>query len=291
MSSSSDSPSTPPSPNTTTSTRRIIYKVYGVANKVQAITAVSFTTFAVMHGLQIATGAFFGVEDADQTLLLTRPIYQDAHLEGVIVTGSLVWHVVAGMAKSTIQYCLNMNDDNNNNNNNSKNNSSNDKKQLGVLPYHDLTGQLLVPLAAGHYYLARGMPLKTMGDSAFVDFGIIAWGLQNRRVITWGWHAALIGVGVYHMVGGAQLAFSRTFRRGRRKGAAAEQKQKEQQSTTTGAGDEGGLLKSVTITHGLVVGISTVLLMGLVATSRVGKIPMRREYQEIYSHLLPGWII
>ncbi|CAO3599889.1 unnamed protein product [Absidia cylindrospora] len=183
------------------------------------------------------------------------------------------------MAKSTIQYCLNMNNDNNNSS------SNNDKS--GVLPYHDLTGQLLVPLAAGHYYLARGMPLKTMGDSAFVDFGIIAWGLQNKRAMTWGWHAALIGVGVYHMVGGAQLAFRRTFRRGRKGDAAVDQITKEPSSATS----DGGLLKSMTVTHGLVVGISTVLLMGLVATSRVGKIPMRREYQEIYSHLLPGWII
>ncbi|KAI8330593.1 hypothetical protein BC941DRAFT_440247 [Chlamydoabsidia padenii] len=234
------------------STRTIIYKVYGVANKVQAITAVGFTTFAVMHGLQIATAAFRGVEAADSALLMTRPIYQDAHLEGWIVTGSVAWHLAAGMTKSILQPYLNIN---------KKKESSN------LIRYHDVTGQLLVPLLAGHYYLARGMPIKTMGDSAFVDFGIIAWGLQNKPFISWVWHTALIGVGVYHMVGGAQLACQRTFGCG---------KNKEKSSRTQGM---------------VVVGISAVLLAGLVATSRLDKIPLRREYQDIYLGLLPSWIM
>lgn len=262
MSSSIDTslPAAPPPPSPTP-TRTIIYKVYGVANRVQAITAVGFTAFAVMHGFQIATGALSGVAAADSALLLTRPIYQDAHLEGWIVTGSVIWHLLAGTTKSILKPYLNITDTN-----------GKGTATTPLVRYHDVTGQLLVPLLAGHYYLARGMPIKTMGDSAFVDFGIIAWGLQNKPVITWVWHTALIGVGVYHMVGGMQLALQRTFG-GRAKKA------------------EAGRKRLVSKTQGVVLGISTILIAGLVATSRMDKIPLRREYQDIYSQLLPGWMI
>ncbi|SAM00788.1 hypothetical protein [Absidia glauca] len=264
MSSSIDTslPATPPPPSPTP-TRTIIYKVYGIANRVQAITAVGFTTFAVMHGLQIATGALRGVAAADSALLLTRPIYQDAHLEGWIVTGSVIWHLVAGTTKSILKPYLNI----------TSTSGKTTTTTTPLLRYHDVTGQLLVPLLAGHYYLARGMPIKTMGDSAFVDFGIIAWGLQNKPVITWVWHTALIGVGVYHMAGGMQLALQRTF--------GGKVKKAE-------AGGKKGLVSK---TQGVALGISTILIAGLVATSRMDKIPLRREYQDIYSQLLPAWLM
>ncbi|KAI8099442.1 uncharacterized protein BX664DRAFT_321259 [Halteromyces radiatus] len=248
------------STDTNSSSRNIIYKVYGIANKVQAITAIGFSTFAVIHGLQIAAGAVGGVEAADQALLLARPIYQDAHLEGYMVTGSVAAHLLAGLTKSSLDYCYL--------NNNKKNN-----KATGY--YHGITGQLLIPLSVGHYILTRRMPIQTMGDSAFVDFGIVGWGLQNKPWVTWTWHVALIGVGVYHMVGGAPLAFRRTF------GGKTTSK-KEQLDDK-----KGSMVKFIP----LVIGISTVLVAGLVATSRLDKIPLRREYQAIYNRLLPGWII
>ncbi|ORX56831.1 hypothetical protein DM01DRAFT_1274495, partial [Hesseltinella vesiculosa] len=161
-------------PGTDDSTRRVLYKVYGVMNKVQAVSAVGFSTFAVVHGLQIVSGVF-GAEAADHTLLLTRPFYQDEHMEGLMVTGSLVCHVASGLIKNAIQAKVQVS-----------------SEKTKTTHYHGPAGVVLVPLVLVHYYLVRGIPLRWMGDSAFVDFSIVAWGLQNRPVLTWSLHTLLL---------------------------------------------------------------------------------------------------
>ncbi|CAO3613338.1 unnamed protein product [Cunninghamella echinulata] len=218
-------------------------------------------------------------------------------MEGLLVTGSITWHLLAGLTKSSIQYLyFNKKDknkessdilklDNNNNNNNNSN------KKVGVLPYHDVTGQLLVPLIYGHYILTRGLPKKIMGNSAFIDVGIVSWGLQNKKWLTWTLHLTLIGTGVYHMISGFQLAYQRTFKSKRNNTESSlssllkEESEKEK---------EKGHIQKIIVKKNqghqasniIIIGVSTILVTGLVIISRVNKIPMRREYQDIYSRFL-----
>ncbi|KAI8069399.1 hypothetical protein BC940DRAFT_297630 [Gongronella butleri] len=240
--------------------RRILFKVYNVAHKTQAVSAVGFSTFALVHGLQVAAGAVGGAERADRLLLLTRPFYQDAHLEGVLVTGSVAVHVVAGAVKSTIQSIYQI-----------------DASKAKPSKYHGVTGQLLVPLVAAHYYLVRGMPLRTMGDSAFVDFGIVAWGLQNRPVLTYGLHLLLIGTAVHHMLRGAPVALTRTFR------SAASLTAAPTKSTTQSSSNA---CRS-RIPTCLIWTTGVVLVVGVWSISKIDKIPLRREYSAIYTSLFP----
>ncbi|KAI9304628.1 hypothetical protein BJ944DRAFT_266568 [Cunninghamella echinulata] len=290
--------------SSSSTTRYIIYKVYGISNKIQAISAISFSTFALIHGLQITSTLIGGPSSMDSSLLLGRPFYQDERMEGLLVTGSITWHLLAGFTKSSIQYLyFNRNEnkessdilkiDNNNNNNNNKNNNSN--KKIGILPYHDVTGQLLVPLIYGHYILTRGLPKKIMGDSAFIDVGIISWGLQNKKWLTWTLHLTLIGTGVYHMISGFQLAYQRTFKSKRSNAESLsssssslllneeseKEKEKDHAQKVIVKKNQGYQTSNI-----IIIGVSTILVTGLVIISRVNKIPMRREYQDIYSRFL-----
>lgn len=299
------------SSSSSSTTRYIIYKVYGISNKIQAISAISFSTFALIHGLQITSTLIGGPSSMDSSLLLGRPFYQDERMEGLLVTGSITWHLLAGFTKSSIQYLYfnrnenkessdilkidNNNNNNDNNNNNNKINISN--KKIGVLPYHDVTGQLLVPLIYGHYILTRGLPKKIMGDSAFIDVGIISWGLQNKKWLTWTLHLTLIGTGVYHMISGFQLAYRRTFKSKRNNAESLpssssslllnEESEKEKEMEKDHAQrvivkkNQGYQTSNI-----IIIGVSTILVTGLVIISRVNKIPMRREYQDIYSRFL-----
>lgn len=280
------------SSKTTPDTRYIIYKVYGIANKVQAISAVSFSSFAIIHGLQIASTLIGGPSAMDSSLLLGRPFYQDERMEGLLVNNSIALHLLAGFTKSTIRYLYFNNNKSNNGNNDSatlKLDSNNNGKRSGVLPYHDVTGQLFVPLIIGHYVLARGLPKKIMGDSAFIDVGIISWGLQNKKWFTWTLHLALIGTGVYHTISGFRLAYQRTFRPNHTitnntvpsSSSSEEEENKDQQQP---------IQKSIVKRKQndqklniLIVGVSAVLVTGLVIISRVDKIPLRREYRDIYT--------
>ncbi|CAO3636301.1 unnamed protein product [Cunninghamella blakesleeana] len=275
---------TPSSSNSTPNTRYIIYKVYGIANKAQAISGISFSTFAAIHGLQIASTLVGGASAMDSSLLLGRPFYQDKYLEVVLVNGSIALHLVAGFTKAVIQnFYFNKNSatikqDNNNNNN-------------GVLPYHNITGQLFIPLLVGHYVLARDLPKKIMGDSAFIDVGIISWGLQNKKWFTWTLHLALIGTGVYHTISGFSLACKRTFKSKHTNHieVSSSESSESLKENNNNNNDQQSIVKKKKKDQKLnilIVGISTVLVTGLVIVSRVDKIPLRREYQDIYTRLL-----
>ncbi|KAI7895006.1 uncharacterized protein EV154DRAFT_477781 [Mucor mucedo] len=167
-----------------------LQKTYGILTKVQAGSAVVFSTFVVMHGAQIVSANVGGSSLANNWIMLGRPFYQDEHLEGLLVTGSALTHVAAGLAKLGIRLYWN--------------------KKTGqgshLLPYHAATGYALIPLAGLHYYLVRHLPVDYYGDSSFIDFGYIAWGLQNKPVFTYGLHLALVVAGVYHSVSGIQVA-------------------------------------------------------------------------------------
>ncbi|KAL9554343.1 hypothetical protein MBANPS3_002863 [Mucor bainieri] len=252
-------------------------KAYSLLTKVQTTSAVVFSTFAAIHGVQLLAANVGGASLANHWLIVGRPFYQDEHMEGILVTGSAITHVVAGLAKLGIRLYWNRNKQltaaiappNNENN---------------VLRYHGLTGYLLIPLAGLHYYLVRGLPIDYYGDSAFIDFGYIAWGLQNKAIFSYGLHTALVVAASYHMVSGIKYVFQRKSRpaevvdaskvplNGRSMGV--DQKVTKQK-------------KSILIQKSVIAGLSVALVSSLVIIGRdTKKIPLRLDFAQITRTLI-----
>lgn len=246
-----------------------LQKTYGLLTKVQAGSAIVFSTFAVMHGAQILTANVGGSALANNWIMLGRPFYQDEHLEGILVTGSALTHVVAGLAKLGIRLYWN------------------NKLTIpnpALLPHHALAGYLLIPLAGLHYYLVRHLPVDYYGDSSFIDFGYVAWGLQNKPVFTYGLHIALIAAGAYHLISGTNVAFQKlksvkkqiTHAKIAQHGKSVEQKNINDR-----------ILKKQMFKHGLVASVSVALISGLIIIGRdTKKIPLRLDFAKIYASIL-----
>ena len=267
----------------------VLYKTYGILTTIQSASAVAFSSFVFIHGSQIALANVGGPDMTNRWLLLGRPFYQDEHTEGLVVTGALTVHVASGLAKAAIrQYWQGQRRQrqkqlNSNNNSNDDDDAidtiisanKNKKKNNGLLPYHHITGYFLIPLCWIHYRLVRQLPVKVFGDSAMLDVGIVAWGLQNWPVFTYTVHGALIGAAAYHIISGGATAYQRTFTRKRKIGSTTKKDDSSMTTTTTAK-------KSKKMTAIATTGI--VLLSGLIIIGRcTQKIPLRNEYASIYS--------
>lgn len=233
-----------------------LVKVYSGLTTVQSASAVVFSTFVAIHGAQVAVSTIGGPDMSNRWLLLGRPLYQDQHLEGLLVSGAAVVHVLAGVAKAGIRRYWGQN-------------NNNTTQSTRLLPYHHIVGYVLVPVVWLHYDLVRTLPVRYFGDSAMLDFGHIAWGLQNWPVFTYTLHGTLIGTAAYHIVSGASLAYQRTFKRKRsdKSSSSVYRPHKKMAAAAT---------------------IGLVLLSGLFIIGRqTKKIPLRFEYEAIYKMLLP----
>ncbi|KAI8073070.1 hypothetical protein BC940DRAFT_290471 [Gongronella butleri] len=162
-------------------------RVYGILTKAQAISGSMFACFAVLHGVEIASGALGGAT-ANMVLKELRPIYQNAFFENVFIGGALTVHLIAGLGKTIVRSVYKLDGGH----------------ALGKLHYY--AGGLLVPLIGFHFALVRNTPRDWGVD---VDFSIIGWGFQNRAVITGLIHGPLLLAGAYHMLLGAPLAINR----------------------------------------------------------------------------------
>jgi hypothetical protein len=207
-------------------------KIYNALTKIQTVSALTFSGFVLMHGIQVIGANFGGSRYSNYAIMNFRPIYQDAHLEGLLVTGSAMTHVLAGLAKAALKPSRKINN-------------------------HRLAGYVLIPTAGLHYYLVRSIPIKYYGDSAFIDFGYIAWGLQNKPWFTYGLHISLALATSYHVVYGAQYLIKAVRK------------------------------SSNKVKNALAAGLGLALVSGLVIIGRdTKKIPLRLDFQKMYSMII-----
>lgn len=253
-----------------------LQRTYGFLTKVQAGSAVVFSIFSTIHGTQLLAANIGGSRLANHWIILGRPLYQDEHLEGILVTGSAITHVLAGLAKLGIRLYW-------------KNISL--VQSPALLPYHGLTGYLLIPLAGLHYYLVRALPIEYFGDSSFIDYGYVAWGLQNKPVFTYILHGSLVVAAAYHIISGSKLAFQRTFGRSKKTNAATAKhgnakilrhgKSVEQKNINE------RLYKRRLVKHGIVTGVCLALLSSLIIIGRdTKKIPLRLDFAKMYARII-----
>jgi hypothetical protein len=68
-----------------------------VLKPIQKYSSISFSIFAVIHGITVTVGPLVSVDFGNELLSLGRSIYQSPGLEEILVWGSLALHVSAGV--------------------------------------------------------------------------------------------------------------------------------------------------------------------------------------------------
>ncbi|KAI8575169.1 hypothetical protein K450DRAFT_263011 [Umbelopsis ramanniana AG] len=233
----------------------MLHQLYNGLTIVQSASALTFSVFYVTHATQFLAAPFGGIEASNKYLLLGRPLYQDEHLEPILVTGAASVHVLSGLAKGAIRQYW-------------KRNSTADFTPRSTV-YHRRAGYALIPLVALHYIVARDLPRKYLGDSTFLDYSYIAFLLQKYPAITYIGHTALISIASFHIAAGMNVAVKQL--RGHKK----QQHQKDTLATAKPLVDP----KRIPVYVSLVV--SGLALSGLYVLGRTEKIPLRREYARI----------
>ncbi|ORX54016.1 hypothetical protein DM01DRAFT_1335868 [Hesseltinella vesiculosa] len=222
--------------------RQTGYKLYGYATKAQAISAIGFTAFISLHGMNVATG-IFGADTANRVLELLRPLYQNKISEDLIAI-SLGVHLLSGLAKTVIKHVYKLT-----------------IETKAPAKYHYISGGLLAPLVGVHFNLVRGTPREWHVPGFSTDFGIVAWGLQYRPLVTWSIHGSLAAIASYHIIYGAPVAFQRAFP----------------------SFKVPSFLKGSTAN---VLVATSLLLAGIYGISKLDFIPMANEYSAIYTKVL-----
>ncbi|CAO3659499.1 unnamed protein product [Umbelopsis ramanniana] len=240
----------------------MLHQLYNGLTIVQSASALTFSVFYITHATQFLAAPFGGIEASNKYLLLGRPLYQDEHLEPILVTGAASVHVLSGLAKGAIRQYW-------------KRNSTTDLTPRSTV-YHRRAGYALIPLVALHYTVARDLPQKYFGDSTFLDYSYISFLLQNYPAITYIGHTALISIASFHIAAGMNVAVKQL--RGHKK-QQQQQQQKDMQATSKPLVDP----KRIPVYVSLVV--SGLTLGGLYVLGRTEKIPLRREYARIIQRI------
>jgi len=165
---------------------------------VQKYSSYAFSVFASFH---IANTAIIplltrSVPESNRYLLLTRPYYQSALTEPLLVALPLVAHIASGIAlrffrrrQALHRYGAE---------------TQTDRK---TIPWPSVSGTsalgyALIPLAGFHVWTTRVLPTYMHGDNSMISLSYISHGFALKPFISFAGFTALIGVGAWHFTWG-----------------------------------------------------------------------------------------
>ena len=165
----------------------------------QKYSSYAFTIFASFHiaNTSIIPLLTRSVPESSRYLLLTRPYYQSALTEPLLVGIPLLAHVTSGIAlrlyrrRQTLRrYGAE---------------THLDKKRIPwpALSGTSALGYALIPFAGFHIWTTRLLPLYMHGDSSLINLSYISHGFTLHPFVSFSGFTALVGVGVWHIVWGA----------------------------------------------------------------------------------------
>ncbi|KAF2111763.1 hypothetical protein BDV96DRAFT_498750 [Lophiotrema nucula] len=166
--------------------------------RVQRYSSYAFTVFASFHIANTSIIPLFtrSVSESNRYLLLTRPYYQSALTEPLLVGIPLIAHVTSGIAlrfyrrrQALKRYGAE---------------THRDRKTIKWPPVSGTSalGYLLLPLAAFHSWTTRGLPIYLHGDSSVINLSYISHGFALHPFVSFAGFTALVGVGVWHTTWG-----------------------------------------------------------------------------------------
>ncbi|OAX77606.1 hypothetical protein ACJ72_08093 [Emergomyces africanus] len=140
------------------------------------------------------------VPASEPYLLLTRPFYQSLVFEPLLLTVPLLTHLASGIALRILHarrrarlYGAETRAQRH------EIRASRNWKRPSV---QSQLGYLLLPLLASHVLVNRVVPVYVDGGSSGVGLGFVAHGIARAPRVMGLWYGALVGVGVWHVVGG-----------------------------------------------------------------------------------------
>ncbi|WEW59457.1 hypothetical protein PRK78_004931 [Emydomyces testavorans] len=137
------------------------------------------------------------VAASETYLLLTRPIYQAPVLEPVLLTAPILAHIASGVALRFVRQSRR-----------ARLYGAETRQQRKALKAANLPsvqarlGYLLIPFIGVHVLLNRIGPWYVDGGSSSVGLGYVAHGFARSPWTMGVWYTGLVGIGVWHFVGG-----------------------------------------------------------------------------------------
>ncbi|KAH8642975.1 hypothetical protein IG631_00438 [Alternaria alternata] len=167
--------------------------------RIQKYSSYTFTAFAALHitNVSIIPLATRSVLESNRYLLLTRPYYQSALTEPLLVGLPLVAHVTSGIALRLWRRRQAL-----------KKYGAETRTDKRTIPWPQLSGTsalgyALVPFASFHVWTTRILPLYAHGDSSLINLQYISHGFALHPAVSFTGFTALVGIGVWHFVWGA----------------------------------------------------------------------------------------
>ncbi|KAF7511569.1 hypothetical protein GJ744_004157 [Endocarpon pusillum] len=194
-------PHQPPKPTSASTSTTLGLHPHTLTRTLLALQKYSTYPFALYLTFHITNTSLLplvtrNLHSADSYLLLTRPYYQSQLLEPALLLAPLATHLLSGIALRIHRRRLGI-----------RRHGAESRDERRRVPWPKLStqsvlGYLLFPLVAGHGFVNRWLPLRLEGGSSGVGLRFVAHGFAKHPLVANLGYAALVGVGVWHVVGG-----------------------------------------------------------------------------------------
>ncbi|GAM82440.1 hypothetical protein ANO11243_004200 [Dothideomycetidae sp. 11243] len=166
--------------------------------KIQRYSSYAFTVFAAMHISNTALIPLVkqSVPASEPYLLLTRPYYQSALAEPIVVAAPLIAHIGAGLALRLYRRHTDLQM--------YGAESRLDKRKIAWpnISGTSKLGYAFLPLLAGHVFINRVLPLEVHGSSSSINLSYVSHAFAKHPAISFFGFASLIIIGVSHTTWG-----------------------------------------------------------------------------------------
>ncbi|KAL5382706.1 hypothetical protein PMIN06_009464 [Paraphaeosphaeria minitans] len=166
--------------------------------RIQQYSSYAFTVFAAVHLTNTSLIPLLtrSVPEANRYLLLTRPYYQSAVAEPLLVALPLAAHIASGVALRFYRRRHTL-----------KRYGAETHTDRKTIPWPSLSGTsalgyALVPLAGFHVWTTRILPPYMHGDNSMISLSYVSHGFALHPLVSFGGFVALVSVGTWHIVWG-----------------------------------------------------------------------------------------
>ena len=167
--------------------------------RIQKYSSYTFTFFAALHitNTSLIPLATRSVTESNRYLLLTRPYYQSALAEPLLVALPLLAHATSGIVLRLYRRSQAL-----------KRYGAETRTDKRTIPWPALSGTsllgyALVPFAGFHVWTTRILPLYAHGDSSLINLSYISHGFALHPAVSFAGFSAMVSLGVLHFVWGA----------------------------------------------------------------------------------------
>lgn len=195
--------------------KNLFSNLYSTVTSIQKYSTVPPSIFLALHLTNTSLIPLLtrSVPASEPYLLLTRELYQAPVLEDLLLTVPILAHIGSGIALRCLRqarharrYGATTKEDQQQQRKAvqlSSSSSSSWWKWKPKLPsVQARLGYALAPLLGLHALVNRGVPVYVDGGSSSVGLGYVAHGFARAPWLMTGYYVALVGVGVWHVVGG-----------------------------------------------------------------------------------------